>query len=225
MQIDEGSDERREIPPDEMAKFRGYRRVAEKVFAAYKPVYDVKLSFTFGSAGKASLISDAEFIRLLAAVRLVYMQKEASSFGRVRGLLHKHGDEKTRKRAGEVKALWQSALERGFDLVHHQRLPSDQHEVASPKYVARQYTPRDVLDTWLNAEVFHQDEELLPDLDRLKGMVGAEYFLQTMVVKLARATLALDIILADFLREPQLPFQEIYGNTVDYDDPFAGTED
>lgn len=54
------------------------------------------------------MMPDAEFIRLLVAVRLVYMQREKANFGRIRGLLYKHGDETVRRRAARMNTFGQA---------------------------------------------------------------------------------------------------------------------
>jgi hypothetical protein len=224
------------IPDDHLVKFRAFRRAARKVFEAYKPTHGSVLQLNIGS-DTAQMLTDAEFIRLLAAVRLVYMQKEPSSFGRVRGLLHKYGDETIQRRAAKVKDMWHDALAHGYDFVLHPRgsrgdlrspdsaIVVSQEDLPPGAADSYQYNPQAVLDTWLNAEVFHQDEDRLADLERLESFGTAPViFLQSTAIRLARAVLALDIILADFLGEDQLPYSEIFGEEVDHTDPYAGEE-
>src|SRR5215216_6459005 len=96
---------RTDLPPEDLKHFRALRRAARKVFDAYKPVHAQELRL-FPGSDTADMMPDAEFIRLLVAVRLVYMQREKANFGRIRGLLHKHGDETVRRRAARMKEVW-----------------------------------------------------------------------------------------------------------------------
>jgi hypothetical protein len=188
----------------EKARARAYRRAAQKVFDAYKPIRTFSMSVTFGGTGRVDLFPEAEFVRLLAAVRLVYMERENGNFFKANNVLRRYGDEELRSEAESIRTGWNEALHHGYDLVF---LPK---EATSPEK-AQQLRPEDVLDTFLNAEYFHQDEDRTFDLERLEklGSIGTHY-LHVTVWKLTRLILVQDLLLADFLNEPRLPLEEVF---------------
>jgi hypothetical protein len=190
---------------NEKVRARAYRRAAQKVFDAYKPIHTFSMTATFGGAGHVDLFPEAEFVRLLVAVRLVYMERENGNFFKINNILRRYGDEDLLSEAELIRTRWNDALSHGYDLVF---IPKN----ATSQQKAQQFSPEDVLKTFLNADYFHQDEDRSFDLERLEklGPIGT-HFLHVTVWNLTRLILAQDLLLADFLNEPRLPLEDVFG--------------
>jgi hypothetical protein len=138
----------------------------------------------------ANLIPDAEFVALLTAVRIVYAKSERTNFNRVANLLSRVGQGELLELVAQFRQNWAEIPQRPilFDL-------SGEH-----------FRPKDLVETWMNGEVFHQDEDQIRRMDLLRDAGPfAEMILQLTVRDLCFAILGLDNACAVVLGEPFRP--------------------
>jgi hypothetical protein len=194
----------------ERTRVRAYRRAAGKVFHAYKPIATSRMQATLFATGPVDLFPESEFVRLLTAIRLVYMEREPGYFFHANNILGRYGDQDLRSEAELLRTRWHEALQGGYDLVFLTKdRPSQQ---AKSREDSRQFRPEDVLDTFLNAEYFHQDEARILDLEQLENLGPiVTHFLHVTVWKLTRIVLMQDLLIADLVNESRLPFEEVFG--------------
>jgi len=142
-----------------------------------------------------SLLDGEAFRSLAMSVRLVYQSNEPANFGHVCRILSRSAPSGTATAVAAVRAQYNKALDK-----HHPILKA----LALRDKAA--YSPRDLLETWLYSEAFHQDESRLADYAALRQLGDNFLFMvQGIVLSLAGRILDLDDLVADFLSEPRLP--------------------
>jgi hypothetical protein len=130
---------------------------------------------------EADLIPEAQFIALLVAFRVVYAAGEPTNFGRVANILHRAGTDEIRVPTARFRSGWS-------DIPKRQMLVSINEE---------HFNPEGILNTWMNGEVFHQDEELIHRVDLLKELGPfAQFMLQWTVRDMCFPLLGLDNVCA-----------------------------
>jgi hypothetical protein len=186
----------------ELRRVRAFRRGARQVFDAYLPVSTQKMVYVPGT-DEADLFSPAEFVQLLAAIRLVFMSQEDGYYFHTNNIIAKHGGEVFRGRAARLRERWRAVLDGDFALTVIEG-------GGTPGAQSHRYDAKAVLDVWFNAKVFHQDADKLPDLERLEAMGNLPpLVLHLTVWQLARAIIGQDIVLAEFLGEERLPVEKL----------------
>jgi hypothetical protein len=189
----------------EQRKLRAFRRAAEKVFYAYKPLHTSSMKSNIGGTGDTDLFPEAEFALLLLGLRLTYMPKEPGFFDATNEILATYGDAETQETATVLKARWDQVLTGGFDLIFIEG-------TGTPGEKQYQYGPKELLDHWMYTEYFHQDENRMPHMERLERLGDhSRHLLHVMVWQLARLVVGQDIFVADILGEPRLPVEQIWG--------------
>jgi hypothetical protein len=170
-----------------------YRRAAGRVHTRLGPYagheFRVQL-FRQNLPDEGNLIPEAEFLALLTAVRVTYAQGERTSFRRVANILAQVGDDEVRRFVVEMRRDFENVLNRRFQFLVH----------------GTSLNPKGLLDTFINGEVFHQDETLLAVVDELRDLGAlSEMVLQQTVRDLCFPILGLDNLCAMALDEPLRP--------------------
>ena len=183
----------RPLTVDEARTLAAYRRAAAKVHERFWPYRHHQFQariFRSDLDDEADLIPDSDFIALLTAFRLVYATREKSHFGRVANIVYLVGDDDARKIVKMMRENWNEVPRRPWLYVSQ-----DEH-----------FDPGEMIDTWINGEVFHQDERQLVRVDRLRDL-GAMAFmtLQLTVRDMCFPLLGLDNLCALLLEEPLRP--------------------
>jgi hypothetical protein len=141
-----------------------------------------------GQPDRGEFIPETEFRALAVAVRLVYMEKEPSSFARVTQILRSVGDSDVLEAVERIERKWKSALDGRGSMVHQAE--------------GQTFQPRDVLDTWLYALTLHQDQRKQGHADAIRRFgPSATMTLQFLVCVLAAEILNLDSAVAYVLGE------------------------
>jgi len=174
----------------ELRFLRVYRRAAGKVFDRLGPWAGHKFEANILRADgydTATLIPDTAFTALLTAFRLTYADREDPHFGRIANILWRVGDSEVRRLVGLLREDWKRVLHRPFLFDLH----------------GEDFRPASLLDTWLNGDVFHLDDELLHRVDLLRGAGPVPLMvLQLTVRDLCFPLLGLDNVCALVLGEP-----------------------
>ena len=161
-----------------------FARAADEVFRFWAPYRDHQFTVTMFRAtapDSARLIPETPFRSLALAVRLVFQQSEKGAFVNVVNLLRAHAPNAFTPDLVKVQAHWDSALNGKGNLVYQTN--------------ERSYNPREVFETWLYANSFHQDPKKQPDLAALRTFEPTTSLtLQLVVCQLAIATINLDAI-------------------------------
>ena len=139
----------------------------------------------------ADLIPEADFIALLTSFRLLYADSEPTFLPRIANVLWRVGDDEIKDLVASFRENWRDIPGRPLTF----------------QLFGEHFRPATLLDTWLNGEVFHQDEDLVTRVDALRraGPVPLMVLQQT-VRDLCFPILGIDnvcaIVLDEDLREP-----------------------
>jgi hypothetical protein len=199
---------RRPLTAEERRRLQLYRRAAGKVYERLGPYaghrFQARL-FRAHQPDDADLIPESDFLALLTSFRLVYAQKEPSHFSRIANVAWLVGDDEVRQLVAQFREDWREIPARPMVL----------------DLFGEYFRPASLLDTWLNGEVFHQDEELLGRVDALRrsGPVPL-MILQQTVRDLCFPILGLDNACALILDEELRPVPDT--GTGDQTDRGAG---
>jgi hypothetical protein len=193
------------ISEAERERLGAYRAAAAKIRS--RTAVDQSFSVPMHGEADGSItiqLMDAEpFVALLAAVRLVYMDKEPAHFYGVCNILWRRGPQDIKDRAAAVREKYRKTVEGGhsdmrIDGVH--LTPRIEIIVDDHKYSAA-----DVLETFMYGEELHRDIDRREDLERLRSTGGfAAGIAHGMLLALAGRIIDLDDVIADFLGEKQL---------------------
>lgn len=178
---------------DEARTLAAYRRAAGKVHERFWPYRHHKFEARIlrpGIDDEADLIPEPDFIALLTAFRLAYATKERSNFGRVANIVYLAGDEDARRIVAMLREDWKRVPRRPWHYVLQ-----DEH-----------FNPAEMLDTWINGEVFHQDDHEVIRADRLRDLGAMAFMIVQMTLRdMCYSLLGLDNLCALLLEEPLRP--------------------
>lgn len=173
------------LPAHSRYAVKSFRSTADQVFQYFWPIRNHELKATILRATEpdaAVLIPKVAFRSLAIAVRLAYMPSEKGSFASICEILRSLADPEILKGLERIENDWAATLS-------GRRLTVFQSPEGS-------YNPRDILDTWLYAQVVHQDEKRQPAVEQLRVFEPlASLTLQVTVRQLAIAILNLDAVL------------------------------
>lgn len=181
-----------------------FGRAADEVFRFWAPYRDHGFSVTMfrvDAPDSAELIPETPFRSLALAVRLVFQPSEKGAFERVATLLRGRIAPAFAPDLAKIQAHWDRSLSGRGSLVY--------------RTSERSFSPRDVLETWLYANAFHQDAKKQSDLAALRAFEPtASVTLQLVVCQLAIATINLDALVRYLIGRPARDLEEQPGQDV-----------
>lgn len=171
---------------------REYRKAARRVHARVRPYAQHKFQARIlrrGFPDEADLIPENDFIALLVAFRLIWAQKEPTNFGRIANLLYPLCMPDDIEYIEIIRRDWKEIPRRPIAL----------------DLFGEHFRPGDVLEAWMNGEVFHQGVDLRRRVELL-GELGAmsHLILQLTVRDLCFCVVNLDNLAAHALQENAL---------------------
>lgn len=155
---------------EELELLRAYRRAARLVHARVRPYAQHQFQARIlrrGLPDEADLIPESEFISLLVAFRLIWAQKERTNFGRIASLLYPLCDPDDLDYIQTIKRDWKDIPRRPISL----------------DLFGEQFNPGEVLETWMNGEVFHQGADLRKRVELLHELGAMSHLILQLTVR------------------------------------------
>lgn len=175
-----------------------FRAAADQVHHFFWPVRNHQLKadlFRHTEPDRAELFPEPVFRSIALAVRLAYSRSEAGRFDNILGILGGVREPMVAAKLERIRKDWSDAL-------------SGQRSVIF-ELQGTVYSPRQVFDTWLNAQAFHQDMKRQPDVAALRDVEPlSSLALQLTVRQLAIAVLNLDSLLRYVIGASQRDFSQ-----------------
>lgn len=132
-----------------------YKIKGEKVDKGFQTRFEIK-------------VPDEETIKsFLLSFRVFYMEGEHTNFYSICNLLYKKIlDKKVRNDLVTIRSNYTKALNASFIRIN---------------FLGKSYSPKDIVDLWLNAEYFHTDIEKVKELDKIVISPGKSLFFYLLI--------------------------------------------